>query len=176
MTSPFIIRKAGDSARGFPELVRRDGRLLRFHRAFPSVRIGGGIRFSQGWRLIAVSLAQFRDWVIDSGLVSASQLQALVADLPEERRPADGEQLARLLVQQRKLTAFQAQQIYAGSGQPGAFRSWLRSILVHRLRNFWRARSCRPQARGDSDSERRLRSGRAGYGRSASRDGIVPGF
>lgn len=42
------------------------------------------------------------------------------------------------------------------SGRPGAFRSWLRSILVHRLRNFWRAQGRRPQARGDSDIERRL--------------------
>jgi len=123
-----------------------------------------------------VSLTQFRDWVIDGGLISASQLQAVLHNLPEESWPFDGEQLARLLVQQRKLTAFQAQQVYASSGQPGAFRSWLRSILVHRLRNVWRARGRRPQARRDSDSERRLRSGRAGYGRSASRDGIVPGF
>ena len=118
-----------------------------------------------------VSLTQFRDWVIDGGLISASQLQAVLHNLPEESWPFDGEQLARLLVQQRKLTAFQAQQVYASSGQPGAFRSWLRSILVHRLRNVWRARGRRPQARRDSNSERRL-----GNGRSASRDGIVPGF
>jgi RNA polymerase sigma-70 factor (ECF subfamily) len=37
------------------------------------------------------------------------------------------------------------------SGQPGAFRGWLKSILVNRLRKFWRARDRRPQARGDSD-------------------------
>jgi RNA polymerase sigma-70 factor (ECF subfamily) len=42
------------------------------------------------------------------------------------------------------------------SGRPGAFRSWLRTILAHRLRNFWRAQGRRPQARGDSDIERRL--------------------
>lgn len=42
------------------------------------------------------------------------------------------------------------------NGRPGAFRSWLRTILVHRLRNFWRARGRRPQARGDSDMGRRL--------------------
>ena len=42
------------------------------------------------------------------------------------------------------------------SGRPGAFRSWLRTILVHRLRNFWRAQGRRPQARGDTDIERRL--------------------
>lgn len=42
------------------------------------------------------------------------------------------------------------------SGRAGAFRSWLRTILVHRLRNFWRTRGRHPQARGDSDIERRL--------------------
>lgn len=42
------------------------------------------------------------------------------------------------------------------NGRPGAFRSWLRTILVHRLRNFWRARNRRPQAGGDSEIDRRL--------------------
>jgi len=42
------------------------------------------------------------------------------------------------------------------AGNPGAFRSWLRTILVNRLRHFWRARGRRPQARGDSDLERRI--------------------
>jgi RNA polymerase sigma-70 factor (ECF subfamily) len=36
-------------------------------------------------------------------------------------------------------------------GQPGAFRGWLKAILVNRLRNFWRTRDRRPQARGHSD-------------------------
>jgi RNA polymerase sigma-70 factor (ECF subfamily) len=42
------------------------------------------------------------------------------------------------------------------AGQPGAFRSWLKAILVNRLRCFWRARDRRPQARGDSDIDGRL--------------------
>ncbi|MDA1016424.1 MAG: sigma-70 family RNA polymerase sigma factor [Planctomycetota bacterium] len=41
-------------------------------------------------------------------------------------------------------------------GQPGAFRGWLKAILVNRLRNFWRARERRPQARADSDIAERL--------------------
>lgn len=41
-------------------------------------------------------------------------------------------------------------------GEPGAFRGWLRAILVNRLRKFWRARDRRPQARGDSDIDARL--------------------
>lgn len=42
------------------------------------------------------------------------------------------------------------------AGQPGAFRGWLKAILVNRLRKFWRARDRRPQARGDSDIDARL--------------------
>jgi RNA polymerase sigma-70 factor (ECF subfamily) len=42
------------------------------------------------------------------------------------------------------------------AGHPGAFRGWLKAILVNRLRKFWRARDRRPQARGDSDIDARL--------------------
>ncbi len=42
------------------------------------------------------------------------------------------------------------------NGRPGAFRTWLRTILANRMRKFWRERDRRPQARGDSDIERRI--------------------
>jgi RNA polymerase sigma-70 factor (ECF subfamily) len=42
------------------------------------------------------------------------------------------------------------------AGHTGAFRGWLKAILVNRLRKFWRARDRRPQARGDSDIDARL--------------------
>ena len=42
------------------------------------------------------------------------------------------------------------------AGQPGAFRGWLKAILVNRLRKFWRSRDRRPLARGDSDIDARL--------------------
>jgi RNA polymerase sigma-70 factor (ECF subfamily) len=41
-------------------------------------------------------------------------------------------------------------------GRPGAFRSWLRAVTAHRLRDFWRARRYRPQATGESDFLARL--------------------
>jgi hypothetical protein len=44
-------------------------------------------------------------------------LQALIDNLPAEKKPQDAEQLARELVRQKKLTAYQAQQIYAGKGK-----------------------------------------------------------
>ena len=34
------------------------------------------------------------------------------------------------------------------NGRPGAFRTWLKTITVHRLRDFWRARQARPVAGG----------------------------
>lgn len=42
------------------------------------------------------------------------------------------------------------------SGRPGAFRAWLKAILVNRLRKFWRTRDRRPLAKGDSDINDRL--------------------
>jgi len=38
----------------------------------------------------------------------------------------------------------------------GSFRAWLRSILVHRTRDYFRACQHRPRATGDSDFLRRL--------------------
>jgi len=42
------------------------------------------------------------------------------------------------------------------NGRPGAFRAWLRSIMVNRLRNFWRSRGRQLQAQGGSDIQLRL--------------------
>lgn len=42
------------------------------------------------------------------------------------------------------------------NGRPGAFRTWLRNILVNRLRTFWRTRDRRSLASGGSDIELRL--------------------
>jgi RNA polymerase sigma-70 factor (ECF subfamily) len=40
--------------------------------------------------------------------------------------------------------------------KPGAFRGWLKAILINRLRKFWRDRDRGPQAGGDSDIDARL--------------------
>jgi RNA polymerase sigma factor (sigma-70 family) len=65
---------------------------------------------------------------------------------------SDAEDLVQdvLSVVVRELPAFQHNR------QAGAFRSWLRTILVNRLRAFWRARDYRPQATGHTDLQRRL--------------------
>jgi RNA polymerase sigma-70 factor, ECF subfamily len=40
---------------------------------------------------------------------------------------------------------------FVHNGQTGAFRHWLKTITVNRMRAFWRAGRCRPLATGDSD-------------------------
>ena len=60
------------------------------------------------------------------------------------------------LVQEVLLAVFKDVGSFEHNGRSGAFRSWLRTIMVHRVRDFWRARGRRPEARGDSDIQRRL--------------------
>jgi formylglycine-generating enzyme required for sulfatase activity/serine/threonine protein kinase len=66
---------------------------------------------------MSVPLEQFQQQVAASGLMSAEELAAWIDQLPSDRRPQDSQRLARELVRQKKLTAFQAQQIYAGKGR-----------------------------------------------------------
>lgn len=54
------------------------------------------------------------------------------------------------LVQEVLLTVSRELARFEHSGRAGAFRSWLRTILVHRLRDFWRSRKYRPAAMGGS--------------------------
>ena len=60
------------------------------------------------------------------------------------------------LVQDVLLAVWKDAKKFDHNGRPGAFRAWLRSIVVNRLRNFWRGRKRRPQARADSDLDRRI--------------------
>jgi RNA polymerase sigma-70 factor (ECF subfamily) len=59
------------------------------------------------------------------------------------------------LVQEVLLVVFREVGGFERRGK-GAFRSWLRTILAHRLRDFFRDRKYRPTATGDSDFLRRL--------------------
>lgn len=64
---------------------------------------------------------------------------------------ADAEDLAQevMMVVVRELPAFERR-------GPGAFRAWLRTILVHRLRDFFRSRDFRPAAPGGTEFLERL--------------------
>jgi serine/threonine protein kinase len=66
---------------------------------------------------MALSTDQFREQVFASGLLTEAELSAWLESLPEGKQPTDGEQLARELVKQKRLTKFQAEQIYAGKGK-----------------------------------------------------------
>src|SRR5262245_22696127 len=66
---------------------------------------------------MAVTLQFFIDQLVESQLLGAADVEQVVAALPEEKRPADGEQLARELVRQKRLTAYQAKAVFQGKGK-----------------------------------------------------------
>lgn len=55
-----------------------------------------------------------------------------------------------LLAVSKDITSFEH------SGRPGAFRAWMKGILVNRLRKFWHSRDRQPVAHGGSDMNKRL--------------------
>jgi RNA polymerase sigma-70 factor (ECF subfamily) len=68
-------------------------------------------------------------------------------------RPEDAEDLTQevLSVVVRELPRFEHDR------RRGAFRCWLRTITIHRLRGFWRASRTRPAATGDRAVDEQLR-------------------
>jgi len=69
-----------------------------------------------------------------------------------EVQSADADDLAQdiLVSVSKNLVSFEH------NGRSGAFRTWLRRMLVNRLRTFWRSRDRRPPIQGDSSIEDRL--------------------
>jgi serine/threonine-protein kinase len=63
---------------------------------------------------VSVSLEQFVQKLTQSGLMSATDVSSFHDSLPPEKRPKDGEALARELVRANKLTKYQAQAVYQG--------------------------------------------------------------
>jgi serine/threonine-protein kinase len=63
---------------------------------------------------MAITVEQFVARLTDSGLMSAADVSTFQESLPPEKRPKDVQQLARALVQQGKLTKYQAQAVYEG--------------------------------------------------------------
>jgi len=95
----------------------------------------------------------------DSGPESWTRLASIYTPLLQvwlrkyALQPSDVDDLVQdvLVTVSRELPAFEH------SGRTGAFRSWLRMILVHRLQNFWRSRKHRPDAKGGSSLVDQLR-------------------
>jgi RNA polymerase sigma-70 factor (ECF subfamily) len=83
-------------------------------------------------RLVALYTPLIRDWLRWHNL-----------------QPPDADDLSQdvLTVVVRELPNFQHDL------RPGAFRRWLRTVTVNRVRGFWRARQSRPMAVGDSPFE-----------------------
>ncbi len=65
-----------------------------------------------------MTVDEFGKAVIASGLLSASDLKALWAALPAEKRPKSDQGFAKLLVDQGKITPFHAQELLSGSTTP----------------------------------------------------------
>lgn len=63
---------------------------------------------------MAVALEQFVRHLTTSGLMSAAEVTSFQQKIPPDKRPKDGEALARELVRANKLTKYQAQAIYQG--------------------------------------------------------------
>jgi len=59
-------------------------------------------------------LDQFVQWLADSGLMTSSEIDAVVESLPPSDKPQSGEDLAKLLYRRGKLTKYQAEALYRG--------------------------------------------------------------
>ena len=66
---------------------------------------------------MTVSAQQFQKQLIDSGLLSESELLSALEFVPVDARPKDGKQFATWLVKQKKLTAYQAEQLLIGNSR-----------------------------------------------------------
>ena len=64
-----------------------------------------------------ISLEQFTKNLTDSGVMTSETVNSFIAALPADAKPTDGEQLAKWLVKEQKISAYQAQTIYQGKGQ-----------------------------------------------------------
>jgi serine/threonine protein kinase len=61
-----------------------------------------------------LSVAQLTSRLTASGLLSAEDVQKFIAQLPAEKQPRDGQDLARELVRRKWLTEYQAREVFHG--------------------------------------------------------------
>ena len=66
---------------------------------------------------MAVLLDQFVQTLSDSGLMTKQEVQQLLGGLSDDDKPKDGEEMAKLLFRQGKLTKFQTQTLYKGKAK-----------------------------------------------------------
>jgi len=75
--------------------------------------------------LVSASLEQFVQRLTQSGVLSDAEISSLQQSLPPERRPADGDSLARLLVESGKLTEYQAVAVAKGQAKDLVFGEYV---------------------------------------------------
>ena len=63
---------------------------------------------------MAITIGQFVERLTQSGLLSAQDIDSFQKQLPPEKQPTNVQQLAQALVQQGRLTKYQAQAVYQG--------------------------------------------------------------
>jgi formylglycine-generating enzyme required for sulfatase activity/serine/threonine protein kinase len=63
---------------------------------------------------MAITVQEFIERLTQSGLMSAAEVSSFQDSLPPDKRPKDLQQFAQALVQQGKLTKYQAQAVYEG--------------------------------------------------------------
>jgi serine/threonine protein kinase len=66
---------------------------------------------------VALSLTEFLRRLDESGVMTAADARAFLTALKIDASTIDGEQLAKRLVKQKKLSAYQAQAVYSGKGK-----------------------------------------------------------
>lgn len=64
-----------------------------------------------------LTIERFTQRLTSSGVMTDGELREWIDTLPAAKRPCDGEQLARDLVKRKRLTAYQAMEIYVNKGQ-----------------------------------------------------------
>jgi formylglycine-generating enzyme required for sulfatase activity/serine/threonine protein kinase len=72
-----------------------------------------------------VSVEQFEKQLIESGFLTAEEWKAVVESVPANRRPADTQAFARLLIERGKLTKFQASNLCLGKAKWLAFGEYV---------------------------------------------------
>jgi serine/threonine protein kinase/formylglycine-generating enzyme required for sulfatase activity len=66
---------------------------------------------------VALSISEFLKRLDESGVMTSADARAFLAALKIDASAIDGEQLAKRLVKQKKLSAYQAQAVYSGKGK-----------------------------------------------------------
>ena len=74
---------------------------------------------------MGVSLEQFVQCLTESGLLSAADVCLLLEGLPPNKRPQDGDSLARQLVESTRLTSYQAEMVSRGEAKALVFDEYV---------------------------------------------------